>query len=93
MLLIIQAVGMLFDMFRIILFIRVILSWFPMGRGNRLMEVLYMLTEPVVAPVRNLIQRSPLGGPGMIIDFSVLIVFILIHPVRMFVISILSSFL
>ena len=57
------------------------------------MELLYVLTEPVIAPIRSLLQRSPLGGPGMVIDFSVLIVLILLEPVRFMVVSILMSFL
>ena len=89
----ISAVEMMFTVFRILLFVRVILSWFPMARGNPLMDLLQMLTEPVIAPIRSLVHRSPLGGPGMIIDFSVLIVFLLIHPVQMFVVSILRMFL
>jgi len=73
------------------LFARILLSWFPMARGNRLAEMLFMLTEPILSPVRRLVQKSPLGGPGMMIDFSPIIVFILLRVARDVVISIISS--
>jgi len=66
------------NVMRALLFARVILSWFPMARGNRLVGFLFAFTEPLLSPIRRLIQRSPLGGPGMMLDFSVLIAFVLI---------------
>ena len=85
----ISALNTFFTVLHVVLFVRIILSWFPMARGNRLMELLYMLTEPILAPIRNLIARSPLGGPGMVIDFAPLIAFILLRIVQ----SVLVSFL
>lgn len=89
----INAVNMFFHVLTLMLFIRVILSWFPMGRNNRLMELLYFLTEPILVPIRNLVHRSPLGGPGMVIDFSVLIAFILIRLVQNVIVSVLIGFM
>jgi len=91
--LLISAVGAFFLVARILLFIRVILSWFPMAANNRLMELLYILTEPILVPIRSLVRRSPLGGPGMIIDFSILIAFILLHVAHMVIVSFLHGFL
>jgi YggT family protein len=75
-----EAVHIFFTILYIMLFARIILSWFPM-RNSKLMALLYSFTEPVLAPVRRLVQRSPLGGPGMVLDFSPLIVFILLRVV------------
>lgn len=75
------------------LFIRIIMSWFPMGRNNRFMDLLFAFTEPVLAPIRKLVNRSPLGGPGMVLDFSPLIAFILLRIARMFILSILAGML
>jgi len=71
------------------LFARILLSWFPLARGNRLAEFLFMLTEPILAPIRRLIQRSPLGGPGMMLDFSPIVAFILLRFARGVLLSIL----
>ena len=89
--LLIQTLTILFYVMYGMLFARIILSWFTMGRSNRLMDLLYMLTEPILAPIRSLLQRSPLGGPGMIIDFSPIIAFILLRLVFNLVIAFLAG--
>lgn len=38
----------------IAMLIRAIMSWFTMGEENRLTKFLYVVTEPVVMPIRNL---------------------------------------
>ncbi|MCL2576548.1 MAG: YggT family protein [Defluviitaleaceae bacterium] len=85
-----DAVGVFFTALYVMLFARIILSWFPM-RDSRLMELLYAFTEPILAPVRNLLRRSPLGGPGMVLDFSPLIVFLLLRIVGNAIVGILRS--
>jgi YggT family protein len=75
-----SAVEIFFTVLYVMLFARIILSWFPM-KDSRFMGLLYAFTEPVLAPVRNLLRRSPLGGPGMVLDFSPLIVLILLRLV------------
>ena len=84
-----EAINIFFHALQILLIARIILSWIAMGRDNRLMELLYMLTEPILAPIRGLVNRSPLGGPGMVIDFSVLIAFVLLRVLHTFIMNIL----
>ena len=55
---------------------RIVLSWLPFGRGSRLMETLYGLTEPVMAPFRQLIP--PLG----VFDLSPIILMFLLNFVQ-----------
>lgn len=85
-----DAVNIFFMVLYVMLFVRIILSWFPMG-NNRLMDLLYAFTEPVLAPVRRLVQRSPLGGPGMVLDFSPLIVFMLLRLANSILVPFLRS--
>lgn len=87
--LIISTVNMFFHVISLVFFARVILSWFPMVANNRLMELLYALTEPILVPIRKLLHRSPIGGPGMMIDFSIIIALILLRFVQGAVISFL----
>ena len=68
---------------------RVFLSWIPIGRDNPIIGFIYALTEPILAPIRNMLQKSPLGGPGMIFDFSPVIAFFLIDLLLGIVVSIL----
>lgn len=60
-----------------LIFIRVILSWLPINRNNPFVNIVYVLTEPILGPIRDMIYKSPLGGPGMMLDFSPIIAFIL----------------
>lgn len=66
----------LLQAYLIIMFARIILSWFPIQAGSGLASVygfLYSITEPVLAPIRRVIP--PLGAGGMGIDLSPIIVF------------------
>lgn len=60
---------------------RVIISWLPISRDNPLIRLLYQITEPILAPIRSIIQRSAFGR-NMILDFSPLIAFLLISLIR-----------
>jgi YggT family protein len=62
----------LISVYFIVLFARIILSWFPMQPGTpmaSIASVIYQLTEPVMGPVRRLIPTI-----GMI-DISPIVVF------------------
>lgn len=67
----------------IVMFARIILSWFPVEPGSGLASVygfLYSITEPVLAPIRRVIP--PLGMGGMGLDLSPLVVFFGISILR-----------
>lgn len=66
----------LLQIYAVLLFARVILSWFPIGPHSTLAPVysfLHAVTEPVLAPLRRVLP--PLGG----FDLSPLVVFFLIQ--------------
>ncbi|MDR2183058.1 MAG: YggT family protein [Clostridiales bacterium] len=76
----------------VILMIRVIMSWIPFnpdGVLGKIFGILSAFTEPFVSPIRRLIQRSPLGGPGMMIDFSPMLAFLAIRLIT----TLLANFL
>lgn len=75
----------------VVLLIRIILSWLTMGRENRLMELLYAITEPILAPIRKLVNRSPLGGPGMVLDFSPMIAILLLFVAEGILVSLVEG--
>ena len=87
----VRTLNAFFMVLEITLFVRIILSWFPIGKNNRFMQILFSVTEPVLAPIRNLVHRSPLGGPGMVLDFSPLIAFMLLRILRSIIIGLLLS--
>ena len=61
-----------------LIFARASLSWFPNARNSQITEFLYEVTEPVIQPIRNLINRIP-SMRMMPIDFSVLFAFIILE--------------
>lgn len=61
-----------------LIFARVIVSWLPINRDNPILQFIYQVTEPILAPIRNLISRSSIGG-GMMIDFSPIVAWLLIQ--------------
>ena len=84
------AIQLFANLLIFLIFVRAILSWFPEPRSEGIMRTLYVglrtmahtMTDPITAPIRGLLQRSPLGGPGMMLDFSPIIAFFLIGFVR-----------
>jgi YggT family protein len=68
----VRFICQLITVYYVVLFGRIILSWFPLQPGTALASIasiLYQLTEPVLGPVRRLIPSI-----GMI-DISPIIVF------------------
>ncbi|MBQ3078781.1 MAG: YggT family protein [Clostridia bacterium] len=60
--------------------IRVILSWF-MDPFSKVMQVFILITEPVIAPIRNLMSRI-MGNSMMRLDFSPFIAMFLLTLIR-----------
>jgi YggT family protein len=66
----------------IVIFVRVILSWFPISPGTALAGIysfVYSITEPVLGPIRRLMPGVGFGGMGL--DLSPIIVILLIQLV------------
>lgn len=56
---------------------RALLSWFIRDARNPIMQALYALTEPILAPIRGLLVRLGIGGTMM--DFSPLVAVLLLQ--------------
>lgn len=72
-----SLIHLLLQIYVIVLFGRIILSWFPIGPGSGLepvARVLYALTEPVLGPVRRALPPLRVGAVGL--DLSPLIVLV-----------------
>ena len=88
----INSINMFASFLKILLFARIILSFVALGGGaGSITRFVYAITEPVLAPIRAIIAKSPLGGAGMMVDFSPLIVFLLIDLVRIVLINLLMA--
>lgn len=79
--LVIAAIDWVLRIIEYAILARVIISWIPVSRDNPLIRLLYQITEPVLAPIRGIIQRSAIGR-NMFIDFSPLLAFLLLGLLR-----------
>ena len=69
----------LLSLYLIVLIVRAVFSWIPVSGSsgwNSVRSFVYTLTEPVLAPVRQLMPRTGF------IDLSFLVVFIIIEVVH-----------
>ena len=77
--------SMIFNVMYFLLVARIILSWFAVNPYNDIVQILYKITDPILAPFRKLPLRM-----GMI-DFSPIVAFLVIAFLRNFVVGILTQ--
>jgi YggT family protein len=78
-----QIICILLAIYWLLLFARIILSWFPppmSGIGRTLWDLVHDLTEPVLRPVRGLLPPVRMGAMGL--DLSPIIVFIALGVIQ-----------
>ncbi len=56
-----QPLTWLFQAAYLLIFLRVILSWIPHDENHIIIQWVYRLTEPVLAPFRNLVPTGKIG--------------------------------
>lgn len=76
-----QAVVYFFSFLELMIFLRIIFSWISIGYNSAIGRFLYHITEPILGPVRGMVDRSPLGG-GIGLDFSPIFALILMRIVQ-----------
>ncbi|HZK10526.1 MAG TPA: YggT family protein [Clostridia bacterium] len=59
-----------------LLFVRAISSWFIRNPANPIYQILVMLTEPFLSPIRSALSKMQSGG---FIDFSILVGYLLLE--------------
>lgn len=78
-----QTLSLLISATLLLMLVRAILSWFPVDEDSNFVRFILMATEPVVMPVRILLDRFGLFE-GMPIDMAFFITFILLSILNMF---------
>ncbi len=86
MFLLIQIINTVFRIYSYLILARIFLTWIPIDRYNPVVQFIYKVTEPVLAPFRIIL---PLGGMGL--DLSPIIVFFLLNLLQRSLIRILIS--
>ena len=82
---IIGLVRLLFELYALVLFVRVLLSWIQVDPYNPLVKIIYQLTEPLLAPIRRVLPQG--GG----LDFSPMVALIVVLIVEQIVLTLLNS--
>ncbi|MGB2661310.1 MAG: YggT family protein [Candidatus Omnitrophota bacterium] len=76
-------ISLLFNVIYFVLIIRIILSWVGADPYNEIVQIIYRVTDPILAPFR----RLPLQMGA--IDFSPILAFIVLSVLRNFIVNIL----
>ncbi len=84
----IKIVNFALDIFMWLIIIRALLSWVNPNPYNRLVRIIYRLTEPVLAPIRRFL---PLHATG--IDLSLMIAILAIMFVQGIILSLMKQLL
>jgi YggT family protein len=73
-----SIVCLLIQLYLLVIFIRIIMSWFPPTPGTtyaQIFEVFDRVTDPVLAPVRAMLPPVRMGAMGL--DLSPIVVFLI----------------
>lgn len=81
-----NVVDSVFRIFEIAILIECIVSWIPQIRYNKFIEIIHMITEPVLEPFRRLQYRFLSNMP---IDFSPIIALLAMDFIRMILVAVL----
>lgn len=82
---IIKLVYTIFQIYYLLLFVRIILSWFPVNQYNEWVKIIHKLTDPYLDLFRKIIP--PFG----MIDFSPIVAFIALMFIQNVIIRILYA--
>ena len=72
-----KALGLL----QLLMMIRAVLSWFPIDDSSAIVRCITLVTEPIVYPVRILMDKIPFFA-NLPIDLSFLVAYLLLIFVR-----------
>jgi YggT family protein len=64
------------------IFVRAILSWFPIGRDNPVVTIVFQITEPILVPIRRFLPST--GS----IDLSPMVAMLLLILLRSLLLSV-----
>ena len=75
----ITLASLILRLLQVMLFLRAVLSWFPMEPDNPIVRVTYAVTEPLILPVRGFLYRMFPSLQRFPLDISFLVVLLLVE--------------
>lgn len=82
-----QILGIVLNIYMWVMIIRALISWVNPDPYNPIVQFLFKVTEPVLYPIRKALPMSGIG-----IDFSPIIVFLIIIFLQSFLVQTLMDF-
>lgn len=79
MVIFLTALDKLLFILEIFILIRVVISWLPIDRNSQIVGFIHTVTEPILSPIRKMIDKSIFGGRGQVLDFSPFIAYIILQ--------------
>ncbi len=79
---VLRTLELFFYALEILLLIRVLSSWVPSARNHPIIQFIVQITDPLLAPIKKLIDKSIFGGKGSMLDFSPLVAFLLLNALQ-----------
>lgn len=73
-----------FEVYSWLIIARIIISWLPQNPNHPVIRFIYEITEPVLAPIRQIMPRT-----SMPIDFSPIVAVLLINLLQRLIIGLL----
>ncbi|MBR6524212.1 MAG: YggT family protein [Clostridia bacterium] len=90
---VLQAVNSLFRIVEFLIIANALVSWFPVFWQNptlsKIMQMINVLTEPILKPVRKLLSKTPVGS--MPIDIAPIITILLLSVLQNILVIILVA--
>jgi YggT family protein len=85
---ILTAINYLLEILKYAIIARAVLSFFPISGYNPLVRILYQVTEPILSPIKRMMDNSGFGK-NMMIDITPIIALLLLELVGMLAATIL----
>jgi len=82
------AVTVLIDIMLALMLIRAIAGWFFLDSGSKFMDIIYMITEPIIFPMRKLFEKfewfedSPIDMAYLFTSLALIIVSVVLSLFR-----------
>ena len=79
---ILNLFALIIQLLLLAIFVRAILSWFPIGRDNPVVTIVFQITEPILVPIRRFLPST--GS----IDLSPMVAMLLLILLRSLLLSV-----
>ncbi len=83
-----SLVSIFLSVLHILMLVRAIMSWLPIDEDSPIMNFIYAMTEPIIIPIRMLLEKSETVR-SFPIDISFFIAFILLSVLQAMLPSVL----